>query len=274
MDESASYASGGWWAEHVEAGLGTRRDYDQWDGAEERVQGRGGDGPLIAQLGRHSGGGPHYLNRRQLRGQHPPSHEHQLHPALLPQQPYHMWPHSMGRRRGRSLAESSSLRRLDLRSLEPNDLVAVAADGGDDSPLLPYAVACGVVDISSKNTNYSITLAGRPELLPVSLTSTGAAVTFAATYNSSAATELAERLAAAASSTAAAMAAECVSNFGLQLNETSALPSWSGARFRTRRCQRCPRLLPGTSYVVLLLGDGGRRTGVQMVRFETSSVAL
>eukprot|EP00198_Chlamydomonas_reinhardtii_P007328 XP_001696664.1 predicted protein [Chlamydomonas reinhardtii] len=173
-----------------------------------------------------------------------------------------------------SLAESSSLRRLDLRSLEPNDLVAVAADGGDDSPLLPYAVACGVVDISSKNTNYSITLAGRPELLPVSLTSTGAAVTFAATYNSSAATELAERLAAAASSTAAAMAAECVSNFGLQLNETSALPSWSGARFRTRRCQRCPRLLPGTSYVVLLLGDGGRRTGVQMVRFETSSVAL
>ncbi|KAG2429221.1 hypothetical protein HXX76_010991 [Chlamydomonas incerta] len=274
VQESASYmVSGDWWAGHEEDGVVTRGvDDGRWAGAEGRPQGQAGDGALMPQL--LGNGGPHRLSRRQLRGQHP--HPDQLQTPFVLEQPHllaALWPHSTGRRRGRGLAESSTLRRLDLQSLEAAD-VANVADGGDDSPLLPYAVACGVVDISSKNTNYTITLAGRPELLPASLTSTGAAATFAAVYNSSELTALAARLAVAASSAVATQAAECVSNFGLQVNETAALPSWSGARFHKRRCQRCPRLLPGTSYVVLLLGDGGRRTGVKMVRFETSSVVL
>ncbi|KAG2426389.1 hypothetical protein HYH02_014816 [Chlamydomonas schloesseri] len=266
LQESASYmSSGGGWAELAEQG--------------QDFVGEGGQGGRANPLIPHQGGRDdlYHPTRRQLRGQHQGHLEQwDLLLAQLHHTPAAHWPRAttaLGHRgRVRALAEGGSLRRLDLQSVEAGDVANVAGGGGDDSRLLPYAVACGVVDLSSKDTNYTITLAGLPELLPTSLTSTGAAAAFAAAHNSSEATTLAERLAAAASSAAATVAAECVSNFGLQLNDTAALPSWSRARFRTRRCQRCPRLLPGTSYVVLLLGDGGRRTGVKMARFETSGL--
>ncbi|GIL66125.1 hypothetical protein Vafri_19723, partial [Volvox africanus] len=62
---------------------------------------------------------------------------------------------------------------------------------------------------------------------------------------------------------------ECTNSFGMVLNQ--AMPSEFVGPFYERRCQRFPVLKPGMLYVVLLMGDGGRQTGVSQVHFMTST---
>ncbi|GIL69276.1 hypothetical protein Vretimale_12608 [Volvox reticuliferus] len=144
----------------------------------------------------------------------------------------------------RALATEGAVR---LDDVDGDDLRDIAERSeGPGAKLFPFAVACGVVDVDCKNTNYTLTIRnGVP-----TVGSGGDVYDGGATANMS--------------------VDECTSSFGMVLNQTT--PAKSVGPFYAHRCQRCPILKPGTPYVVLLMGDGGRRTGIAQVRFTTSTI--
>nr|BBC28428.1 hypothetical protein [Yamagishiella unicocca]BBC28452.1 hypothetical protein [Yamagishiella unicocca] len=139
-------------------------------------------------------------------------------------------------------AEIPQALRLDL--VEDDDVRGVASgySSAVSGLLYPYTVACGVLDVAPQagEANYTLTLRS---VLP---------------------------LVQAGSGPGAAPAApdECTGSYGLTLNSTLPL---SNGPFNLQRCQRCPLLQPGTTYIVLILGDGGRSTGVVQVNFTTTA---
>ncbi|GIL60905.1 hypothetical protein Vafri_15725 [Volvox africanus] len=137
---------------------------------------------------------------------------------------------------------------VQLDDVEGDDVRDIAeGSAGPRAELFPFAVACGVVDVDSKNTNYTLTIRnGVPTLEKGDVYEGGVKANMSVD--------------------------ECTRSFGMVL--TQATPSEFVGPFYARRCQRCPVLKPGTPYVVLLMGDGGRRTGVAQVRFTTSTAPL
>ncbi|PNH07464.1 hypothetical protein TSOC_006089 [Tetrabaena socialis] len=156
----------------------------------------------------------------------------------------------------RSLATDSS--RIHLPSIEADDVQAIAEWAEEDARLFPYAVACGMAQVPRRRANYTLTIDGHARTVP-----TGAAAV-AAAGNASAQGALLGGL-------IAPLLDECVASFGLQVPNSTLVQS-SGP-FLARRCQRCPSLQPGTAYVVLLVGDGGRSTGIVQVKFTTAAAA-
>jgi hypothetical protein len=147
---------------------------------------------------------------------------------------------SVSSRSGRSLA---SLQRLQLNEVDPDDVRDIAEGAvGPDATLYPFTIACGLVSVNLEDSNYTLTVRNG---IPAS--------------------------GWAGNVTGAGLNDECTRSFGMGLNGT--VPLAATGPFYERRCQRCPVLLPGTPYVALLLGDGGRSTGVVQVRFTTSSAS-
>ncbi|GFR42507.1 hypothetical protein Agub_g3397 [Astrephomene gubernaculifera] len=155
----------------------------------------------------------------------------------------------------RQLLASSNVKLLALDAIEGDDVRQVS-DGGEDSDrgvLFPYTVACGVVHVPRiDEANFTLTVSSTPSLAALR------AVPPNGTNQTSAA--------AAVTAAAAAALDECTASFGLFRNSTIPLANGS---YKAGRCQRCPLLQPGTPYVVLLLADGGRTTGVMKVRVTT-----
>ncbi|GLI66716.1 hypothetical protein VaNZ11_010580 [Volvox africanus] len=145
----------------------------------------------------------------------------------------------------RTLATAGAVQLDDVEGDDVRDITGGSA--GPRAKLFPFVVACGVVDVDSKYTNYTLTI--RNSVLTLDR---GDVYGGSVKPNTS--------------------VDECTSSFGMVLNQTT--PSEFVGPFYARRCQRCPVLKPGTPYVVLLMGDGGRRTGVAQVRFTTSTASL
>ncbi|GLC46048.1 hypothetical protein PLESTB_001024100 [Pleodorina starrii] len=149
--------------------------------------------------------------------------------------------HDPGDRHRRGLAAAPSV--LQLGDVEADDVRDIAEGSGDTSAaLFPFAVACGQVDVHRPDTNFTLTVRNG---VPLWLGSSGGNAT---------------------------AGEECTASFGMQPNGT-VLPTGAAGPFFARRCLRCPWLLPGTPYVALLFGDGGRKTGVVQVSFTTSAAS-
>lgn len=146
-------------------------------------------------------------------------------------------------------------------------------DRGATPRLFPYAVACGVLDVEAARANYTLSINSLPN---------GAAETTNDTVPGSALNATAGIGSSAAAALEAALA-ECRTSYGmlalqgdrpvLGSGAASPGPVWPASLgpAASHRCVRCPLLRPGTRYVVLLVGDGGRASGVELLRLTTAA---
>ncbi|KXZ48024.1 hypothetical protein GPECTOR_31g388 [Gonium pectorale] len=258
---SSHAADGGGGALMHDPGGGGGRGGASGPGPDSSVGGGGDEGPYVAVLERALAA---YLGSRGVAvdgrggdtgggGGEPAAPEGRLWGGLR-----------RGRRRRGLLAEPS----LKADSLEVGDVAAVA-EGDDGGPLFDFAVACGVVQVKPRHLNYTLTVrsmlgftdtalpasAPPPPPLPPNATAAAAPAAAAPAGNGTA--------------TNGTAAEECHDSFGLPRNAT--LPAAATGPFAGRRCQRCPLLQPGTAYVALIVGDGGRSTGIVRLRFTTAA---
>ncbi len=173
---------------------------------------------------------------------------------------------------------------LQLSGVGASDLRAVVEDRGAAPRLFPYAVACGALDVEAARANYTLSINSLPYLPHAAVETTNA------TAPGSALNATAGITSSAAAALEAALA-ECRTSYGvLGLEEarpgsgagagagagaaaTSPGPVWPASLgpVASHRCGRCPLLRPGTRYVVLLVGDGGRASGVELLRLTTAA---
>ena len=145
-------------------------------------------------------------------------------------------PHCLRRSSSRRLLEA--LIKLDPTNIDYSELWTLVSLK-EGAKLEPFAVACGEAMVVAEKRNYTMTIASLPGLF---------------------------------GTTNATLNQECATSFSIGRN--TAVPFPDGAKHMRGRCLRCPVLVPGIGYDLLIAAASGRKTKVKRMTFVLPSAAV